>query len=141
MTKQIAPTFNSLNGEELIEVILNDIRQALELTGEFKQHQGFPLVRVRFNVSVNSYPKQTLEEEPKIKTQGEVVLPKGEETPTIEATTVVAEVRDDKVIDTPDLARRKAKIPIKVPAVGANKRIEDVVVPIKESKTPIEAKS
>lgn len=131
---QIAPTFNSLNGQELIEVILSEIREKLELTGEFKQHQGFPLVRVRYEVGVNSYPKQILEEEPKIIAKDEVVLPKGEEVPTVEAETEVVKVSDDITIDTPDKARRKAKIPIKVPAVGPNKVIEDRPVPIKDSK-------
>lgn len=131
---QIGPVFNALDGQELITVILNEIREKLEATNEFRQHRAFPLIKLTFSIGVASYPSQELDAEPKIKTQGEVTLPKGVGTPAVEPAPTVT-VEDTQVIDTPDRARRKANIPIKVPAPGPNKIHEDRPVPPKVKET------
>ena len=112
------PSFNALNGTEMVEYIKEKIGKALEDTGEFQANLTFPLFNATYRVSVASYPQQQLTQEPKIKVEGSVLVDNRETKdvlpPDHKTTTVESEFR----VDTPDKARDEVGMPIPTPAPG-----------------------
>lgn len=115
-----AQSFNALNGKELVEVILDTIREKLEKTGEFPQGLTFPWVHFTFNVSVLSYPKQDRNAEPGIKVEGSEGS--GEPAPAEASETRVSH---SEIIDTPDKARVEHKLPVPTPSPSSGKVFVD----------------
>lgn len=119
MTNVQTQVFNALNGEELIQVIVQRAADALETklrnSGEFKQHAAFPWVKVSFEAKVLCYPQQNQGDEPNIKVEETIVV--GEAIPT-EGTPVEIPVTLEKIIDTPDKERVETGLPVPTMATG-----------------------
>jgi hypothetical protein len=50
--------YNALNGREVMEIILNEMRRQLEADTRFTQHQTYPLISWSWKLAVNVYPNE-----------------------------------------------------------------------------------
>jgi len=112
--------FNALTGPELKSVILKEIENKLDETGEFAQHRTFPWVKLTIGaIKVLAYPKQGMEDEPEIQTpQIEKVLSEKDAPQPDEQPSIIDLGSYSLVIDTPDKARDEAGLPIPVPGIA-----------------------
>lgn len=126
-------TFNALNGEEYLKVILTKVESTLRGTNEFKTNLSFPLTRFEFDIRVWTYPKESLEGKPGIVASARVGEPQTSDPSD--------RVTNTQVIDQPDKARVEAKleIPKAVPGPGTSADAErpDKVLVDKRTDIPI----
>jgi hypothetical protein len=50
--------YNALNGREVMEIILSEMRRQLEADTRFTQHNTYPLVSWQWKLAVNVYPNE-----------------------------------------------------------------------------------
>lgn len=70
--------FNALNGRELAEIILAQVKAELHANYHMKQHLTYPRVKFKWNLTVEAYPLDPPEFV--LSTEGEVIAQVGEES-------------------------------------------------------------
>lgn len=111
-------TFSALNGAEIIEIFLKQIREAMEADDSFSSHLTFPVVEGNWRLEFRFYPGRNavtpIVVETAIKAQGQGTLPELGEPVSGEAT-------GSLITDAPDQARVENGLPVPAPErVGGN---------------------
>ena len=131
--------FNALNGVELKQFLLQRIESKLDEHGDFKESLTFPWIQYEFSVKVLSYPKQAKDAEPGIVVEGEGTatvterggIQDGPITVHEDGVEEVFDIKELRIIDTPDQARVDSKQPIPTPAPGPGGALVDKPVEFK----------
>lgn len=127
---QLNSGFTALNGAELIEVIKNEVGQALERSNNFRVNTTFPWVKVSFEIKVLAYPAQDTKDEPKIKVVGTKELGQAlDYSVPVEETTVTSE----GIFDTPDKARVDADLPLHIPSSAGGQIVDKPVQKVRSA--------
>lgn len=116
--------FNALTAPEFKQIVIDSILRAFDETGEFASHITFPKVSWDFRLELKVYPSPIPEH---------TVLARGviEKEPVSIEQSLAAKVitfQQKEGIDTPDLAREQAGLPIPTQAKGADGVQGDVAV-------------
>jgi hypothetical protein len=130
----VGPTlkpYNALNGREVMEIILSQIRRNLEADTRFSQHQTYPLISWRGKVAFNVYPNEPNKFDVDLG-GGTLGDPKAAEDPNLKEAQVDIEIGSDVTApagQTADSARRDAGIAVPTPRTvkgpGGNRMVVD----------------
>jgi len=120
------PLFHAITGEEFKEILLKDLRKALEDSGQFLPHITFPLVKWKFKLECIVVPRQAIDAEPELVVEGGEALIYGLKKDDKDPKTIV--ITHEELIDTPDQARQDRGLPIPTPVRGPDGSLEDAMV-------------
>lgn len=128
--------FNPLNGTELMEVIIADIRRAMIESGEFSQNLTYQWIKYDYKIKMVSYPKNSAEDEPQEVVTGGAAFPDPDFPPldidAVDTQRLFLEPDAPVIVDTPDQARVDADLPLPTPVPVVNVGIVDK--PIRQAK-------
>jgi hypothetical protein len=128
--------YNALNGREVIEILLTELRRQLEADTRFSQHQTFPLVAWEWKCAINQYPNEPAKFEVHVGPRN--ITAAGVNVEEVVTDPSLAEVQIDfgdhrevtaPAGETADHARRDAKLPVPTPRTvkgpGGNRMVVD----------------
>lgn len=142
--------FNALNGTEVKHLILKEVERQIDLSGEFTNNITFPYLEWEVTAKVLAYPKQRPGEEPAIKVEAGGTITKhqdpdkegdyGMDEITLgineKGLKTVLEFDTKHTVDTPDLARVNADLPLPTPSPVPGVGIVDKLVQSVKTKIP-----
>ena len=151
----VGPTlksFNALNGREVMEIILSEMRRQMEADTRFNQNQAYPLVSWEWKLAMNVYPNDPPKWE---KSVGPKVIgdPEAAHDPSLAEVQIDLGTSRDVTApagQTADAARRDAGIAVPSPRTvkgpGGNRMVVDApeikpTEPPRASVTPAESKN
>lgn len=106
--------FNALNGTEVKEIILAEIRKAMEGDEQFQKHLTYPKVIWEWKLRVEAHPSQPSEFSQEA--QGEVaVRPAEPEVVVFQGHRTVTKSTAEPEAEAPDEARTAAGLPVPTP--------------------------
>ena len=128
------PQFNSLNGHELLEILLKEIRKDMENSGAFAQNIAYPWIKAAWMINMTTYPQRAPDADPIPVVNGDFEAQvEGGKQESPDAFAEVQIARDvPLVIDTPDQARAEADLPIPTAVPLPNVGVVDK--PVKQQK-------
>ena len=109
--------FNALNGQELKDLILADIRKELDADPRIESHLTFPVVEWTWELKIDAYPvaEPHMEIEAKGSVGTEEAVEKARKAQTAEKIIVKGTRKVSPEGQAPDEARAEVGLPISVP--------------------------